>query len=176
MSLVWALAKKGRFHIFPRLIFLTYAAYWEFPDVMLFFQQYVNDQERLVSNAKQEGIEYRVINLIRHTHRRLDFRYHWVDRGRLFDIIKTMEHRKFLENYECAKITMARNTYNWSKFPGHSMTYYPSFNPPHPECLPYPSLRYIGQWPIYELRKVEGLPFDAVPDRLRHLYEVNDDY
>lgn len=172
MSLAWALLKKGRFNIIPRVLFLTYAAYWEFPDVLLFFRQYVNKQEFVMGEIRHEGLEFRSMNLIRHTRRRLDFRYHWVDRGRLWDIIQTMEQRKFLENYERSKITMAKNTFQWKLFPGHQLTFYPSFNPPHPECLPYSSDRYIGQWPIYEMRKYEGVPYDAVPSRLAHLYEI----
>jgi hypothetical protein len=171
MSLCFALLKKGRFHMIPRLMFLTYAAYWEFPDVALYFRQYANVQEQMLSIAIHEGVEYRSIWLIRQAHRRLDFRYHWVDRGRLMDIIKTVEHRRFLEIYERAKITMAKNTYNWSQFPGNQIFYYPSFNPPHPECLPYASSRYVGQWPIYELRSVEGLPYRCVPDRLQFLVD-----
>ena len=174
MSLFYALVRKGRFHLIPRLMFLAYAGYWEFPDVALYFRQYANNHEELLSKSFQEGIEYRSIWLIRQTHRRLDFRYHWVDRGRLFDIIQTVEHRRFLEIYERAKITMAKNTYNWSQFPGRSFQYYPSFNPPHPECLPYASDRYVGQFPIYQLRQVENLPYKAIPERLMFLFEDDD--
>lgn len=174
MSLFYALVKKGRFHLIPRLMFISYAAYWEFPDVALYFRQYANIQEEMMSKSVHEGVEYRSIWLVRHTHRRLDFRYHWVDRARLFDIIKTVEHRRFLEIYERAKITMAKNTYNWSQFPGHALTYYPSFNPPHPECLPYPSSRFVGQWPLYELRQVEGIPYNSIPTRLQYLFQDDD--
>ena len=70
---------------------------------------------------------------------------------------------------------MAKNTYNWSRFPGHRLTHYPSFNPPHPECLPHSSSRYVGQWPIYQLRNVEGLAYNDVPERLKDLFMIDDD-
>lgn len=174
MSLFWGLLKKGRFHIVPRLMLLTYAAYWEFPDVALFFQKYANDEERALSLAQEEGVEYRAIWWIRHTHRRLDMRYHWVDRGRLYDIIRTVEHRRFLENYEHAKYTMARNTWHWKHMPGCKYQYMPSFMPMHEDSLPYDSVRYQRQFPIYEMRKVEGVNYDDVPTRLKPYIEAEE--
>eukprot|EP00461_Guttulinopsis_vulgaris_P001571 UN01571 len=98
-----------------------------------------------------------------------------MDRGRMWDIIQTMEQRKFLENYERAKVTMAKNTHHWSKFPGNDHIFYPSFNPPGPECLAYSCDRYIGQFPIYEMRKYENIPYNNVPDHLKHLFEIDSD-